>query len=68
MCGISALITANADSPAAGEIYEGLNILQHRGQVRPFASPKSLCDYPGILLPVGILLLVPPVLFYSAQS
>jgi amidophosphoribosyltransferase len=33
MCGISGVLLANANTPAVGEIYESLNILQHRGQV-----------------------------------
>lgn len=32
MCGVIALLLAEAEANCSGELYEGLNVLQHRGQ------------------------------------
>jgi len=36
MCGISGILLANQQQNCSVEIYESLNVLQHRGQVRIF--------------------------------
>jgi len=43
MCGIIASILADPEGNCGPELYEGLNVLQHRGQVRspPFTSSSS---------------------------
>jgi len=38
MCGIVALLLAASEARAAPEVYESLNMLQHRGQVGAFTS------------------------------
>lgn len=36
MCGISGILLANTNQNCSVEIYESLNVLQHRGQVNIF--------------------------------
>jgi len=39
MCGIVACLFADPEGNCGAELYEGLNVLQHRGQVRAPPSP-----------------------------
>ena len=34
MCGLSALLLSDTEANCAPELYETLNVLQHRGQVQ----------------------------------
>jgi glutamine phosphoribosylpyrophosphate amidotransferase len=50
MCGISALILADANGAACPDLFESLGLLQHRGQVtKAVVNPLSAVDLTNLL-------------------